>query len=186
MPLCLTVLFIKKQAKDGSTPDPHSAVVTVSVYNRLTWSYNYVYRSSQHVALSSNTLGDLYNVLLCPTKELPDESTVDELLVGYGSGPSKHPSGYVVVIEGTAYGDGLTENDYARYVFLSFKANHNRWLSSKLVAHTSKPVTIGSKTHEMPFSSLSLRLNNPYWLVHHGNCEHFLVVDQIRYVSLLP
>ena len=36
--------------------------------------------------------------------------------------------------------------------------------------------------HETPFSSLSLRLNHPYWLVHHGNCEHFLVVDQIRYV----
>ena len=54
--------------------------------------------------------------------------------------------------------------------------------SSKLVAHTSKPLTIGSKMHETPFSSLSLRLNRPYWLVHHGNCEHFLVVDQIRYV----
>jgi hypothetical protein len=56
--------------------------------------------------------------------------------------------------------------------------------SSKLVAHTSKPLAIGSKTHETPFSSLSLRLNHPYWLVHHGNCEHFLVVDQIRYVFL--
>ncbi|KAI0264797.1 hypothetical protein BGY98DRAFT_1039103 [Russula aff. rugulosa BPL654] len=143
-----------KQAKNGSTPDPHSAVVTVSVYNRLTWSYNFVYRSSQHAVLSSNTLGELYNVIPCPSKELPDESTVDGLLVG----------GYVVVIEGTAYGDGLTDNDYA----------------SKLVAHTSKPLTIGSKTHETPFSSLSLRLNHPYWLVHHGNCEHFLVVDQIR------
>jgi len=153
-----------KQAKNGSTPDPHPAVVTVSVYNRLTWSYNFVYRSSQHVVLSSNTLGELYNVIPCPSKELPDESTVDGLLVGYESGPSKYPGGYVVVIEGTAYGEGLTENDYA----------------SKLVAHTSKPLAIGSKTHETPFSSLSLRLNHPYWLVHHGNCEHFLVVDQIR------
>ena len=100
--------------------------MTVSVYNRLTWSYNFVYRSSQHVVLSSNTLGELYNVIPCPSKELPDESTVDGLLVGYESGPSKYPSGYVVVIEGTAYGDGLTENDYARYVFLSSNANHNR------------------------------------------------------------
>ncbi len=57
--------------------------------------------------------------------------------------------------------------------------------SSKLAAITSKPLTIGSKMHETPFSSLSLRLNHPYWLVHHGNCEHFLVVDQIRYVFLL-
>ena len=32
------------------------------------------------------------------------------------------------------------------------------------------------------FSSLSLRLNEPYWLIHKGNCEHFIVFDQIRYV----
>lgn len=35
------------------------------------------------------------------------------------------------------------------------------------------------------FSSLSLRLNEPYWLIHKGNCEHFMVIDQIRYVALL-
>jgi snRNA-activating protein complex subunit 3 len=81
------------------------------------------------VVLSSNTLGELYNAIPCPSKELPDESTVDGSLVGYESGPSKYPSGYVVVIEGTAYGDGLTENDYARYVFLSSNANNNRWAS---------------------------------------------------------
>jgi len=27
-----------------------------------------------------------------------------------------------------------------------------------------------------------MRINEPYWLVHSGNCEHFLVVDQIRRV----
>ncbi len=160
--------------------------MTVSVYNRLTWSYNYVYRSSQHVVLSSNTLGELYNVIPCPSKELPGECTVDGLLVGYESGPSKYPSRYVVVIEGTAYGDGLTENDYARYVFYRLtRAIIDGLLhpSSELVAHTSKALAIGPKTHETPFSSLSLRLNHPYWLVHHGNCEHFLVVHQIRYIS---
>ncbi|KAF8482904.1 snRNA-activating protein of 50kDa MW C terminal-domain-containing protein, partial [Russula ochroleuca] len=172
-----------KQAKNGSTPDPHSAVVMVSVYNRLTWSYNFVYRSSQHAVLSSNTLAELHNVIPCPSNELPDESTADGTFVGYESGPSKHPSGCVVVIEGTAYGDGLTENDYARYVFLLFNAVGSRCLlrlSSKLIAHIPEPLTIGSKMNETPFSSLSLRLNHPYWLVHHGNCEHFLVVDQIR------
>ena len=182
--LCL-IVYIKKQAKNGSTPDPYSTVVTVSVYNRLTWSYNFVYRSSQHAVLSSNTLGELYNVIPCPSKELPDESTADGLLVGYESGPSKYPSRYVVVIEGTAYGDGLTESDYARYVFYRLTRTIIDDLlhpSSQLVAHTSKPLTNGSKTHETPFSSLSLRLNHPYWLVHHGNCEHFLVVDQIRCV----
>ncbi|KAH9979175.1 snRNA-activating protein of 50kDa MW C terminal-domain-containing protein [Russula compacta] len=153
-----------KHANDGPSPAPDSAVVTVSVYNRLAWSYNFVYCSSQHAVLSSNTLGELYDVIPCPSNELPDESTVDGAFVGYESGPSKHPSACVVVVEGTAYGDGLTENDYA----------------SKLVAHISKPLTIGPKMHDMPFSSLMLRLNHPYWLLHHGNCEHFLVVNQIR------
>jgi len=151
-----------KRAKDGSTVAAYSAIVTVSVYNRLSWSYNFVYRSSQHAVLSSNTLGQLYDVIHCPSKELPDESTVDETFLGYEPGPPEHPSGCVVVIEGTAYGDGLTEN------------------VSKLVAHISNPLTIGPKMHNTPLSSLSLRLNHPYWLIHHGNCEHFLVVDQIR------
>ncbi len=114
----LSDFLLKKQAKNGSTSGPHSAVVTVSVYNRLTWSYNFVYRSSQHVVLSSNTLGELYNVIPCPSNDLPDESTVDGSFAGYEYGPPKHPSDYVMVVEGTAYGDGLTENDYARCVFL--------------------------------------------------------------------
>jgi len=95
--------------------------VTVSVYNRLSWSYNFVYRSSQHAVLSSNTLGQLYDVIYCPSNELPDESTMDETFIGYQPGPSKDPSGCAVVIEGIAYGDGLTENDYARYALLLSK-----------------------------------------------------------------
>jgi snRNA-activating protein complex subunit 3 len=140
--------------------------------------------------LSSNTLGELYGVIPCPSNEVPDESTVNGAFAGYESGPSKHPSGYVVVIEDTAYGDGLTENDYARYAYLS--ARCELWStvhphhSSKLAAHVSKPLAIGSKMHDTPFSSLSLRLNHPYWLLHHGNCEHFLVVDQIRHVISSP
>ena len=158
----------------------------LSVYNRLAWTYNFVYRSSQHVVLSSNTLGELYDVIPCPSNELPDESMVDGTFVGYDPGPSKHPSGYVVVIEDTAYGDGLTENDYARYAYLfetvRTLVDDHLHPSSKLAAHTSKPLTIGSKMNDTLFSALSLRLNHPYWLLHHGNCEHFLVIDQIRQV----
>ena len=160
--------------------------MTLSVYNRLAWSHNFVYRSSQHAVLSSNTLGELYDVIPCPSNELPDESTVDGTFVGYGSVPSKHPNGYVVVIEDTAYGDGLTENDYAGYAHLfppvRTLVDDHLHPSSKLAAHTPKPPTIGSKMHDTHFSSLSLRLNHPYWLLHHGNCEHFLVIDQIRHV----
>lgn len=38
--------------------------------------------------------------------------------------------------------------------------------------------------HQTTFTSLSLRLNEPYWALHQGNCEHFIVIDEIRYVSL--
>jgi len=54
-------------------------------------------------------LGQLYDVIYCPSNELPDESTMDETFIGYQPGPSKDPSGCAVVIEGIAYGDGLTE-----------------------------------------------------------------------------
>ncbi|KAH9083455.1 snRNA-activating protein of 50kDa MW C terminal-domain-containing protein [Lactarius deliciosus] len=153
-----------KYSSNRSNPAPQTTVVVVSVYNRLAWSYNFVYRSSQHVMLSSNTLEELYNVIPCPSNETPDERVVDGTFVGYGTGSSTRPSGCVVVIEGTAYGDGSTETDYA----------------SKLVAHVSNPLSKGPKMRDTSVSSLSLRLNHPYWLVHQGNCEHFLVVDQIR------
>jgi snRNA-activating protein complex subunit 3 len=34
---------------------------------------------------------------------------------------------------------------------------------------------------EIEFRSLVLRTNQPYWLLHAGNCEHFVVFDQIRH-----
>ena len=34
--------------------------------------------------------------------------------------------------------------------------------------------------YETSLSSLILRLNQPYYILHQGNCEHFIVVDQIR------
>lgn len=40
-------------------------------------------------------------------------------------------------------------------------------------------------THETKLSSLTVRLNQPYWLLHQGNCEHFVVFDQIRYLTPL-
>jgi len=153
-----------KYSSNASNSSPQSAVVVVSVYNRLAWSYNFVYRGSQHIVLSSNTLEDLYTVIPCPSNEIPDERVVDGTFVGYGAGSSTRPSGCVVVIEGTAYGDRSTQDDHA----------------SKLVAHVSKPLSKGPKMRDTSFASLSLRVNHPYWLVHQGNCEHFLVVDQIR------
>lgn len=59
---------------------------------------------------------------------------------------------------------------------------------SKLITHfenfpSSKHDVIEkgfTSIYDTLLSSLTLRLNNPYYLLHQGNCEHFVVVDQIR------
>ncbi|KAF8904483.1 snRNA-activating protein of 50kDa MW C terminal-domain-containing protein [Gymnopilus junonius] len=66
-------------------------------------------------------------------------------------------TGCVICIEDFAYGDGVGAEDYA----------------TKL---TKAPTC----QRETKLSGLSLRIAEPYWLIHHGNCEHFVVVDQIR------
>ena len=40
----------------------------------------------------------------------------------------------------------------------------------------------GCDMHTQSFASLSLCTNKPYWLLHQGCCEHFIVLDQIRLV----
>ncbi|KAH9178250.1 hypothetical protein EDB89DRAFT_1930202 [Lactarius sanguifluus] len=114
-----------KYSGNGSNPAPQSTIVVVSVYNRLAWSYNFVYRNSQHAYL--------YYAIPCPPNETPDERVVDGTFVGYRTGSSTRPSGYVVVIEGTAYRDGSTEIDYA-----------------------------SKEMRDISISSLLLRLNHPF------------------------
>jgi len=67
------------------------------------------------------------------------------------------------------------------------------WLTlhsiSKLIEHISSvskhPRSSISKAptnmKEAKISSLSIRINEPYWLIHSGNCEHFIVFSQIRF-----
>ena len=40
----------------------------------------------------------------------------------------------------------------------------------------------GSPMHDATFRSLQVRLHQPYWLCHAGDCEHFFVVEHLRYV----
>jgi len=40
-----------------------------------------------------------------------------------------------------------------------------------------------SSLAETLLSSVSLRINEPYWLLHRGNCEHFVVIEQIRCID---
>ncbi|KAH9037854.1 hypothetical protein EDB85DRAFT_2197055 [Lactarius pseudohatsudake] len=97
-----------KYSSNGSNLAPQSTIVVVSA------------------------LEDLYNAIPCPSNETPDERVVDGTFVGYGTGCSTRPSGCVVVIEGTAYGDGSTETNYA----------------SKFFAHISNPLSKGPKMRD--------------------------------------
>ncbi|XP_006460819.1 hypothetical protein AGABI2DRAFT_70404 [Agaricus bisporus var. bisporus H97] len=62
------------------------------------------------------------------------------------------PSCNVICIEGEAYGEG-GEDDHSR---------------------------ASGSLRETRISSLSLRVNEPYWMLHQGNCEHYFVIEQIR------
>lgn len=97
-----------------SDDSSQTAIISVTVYNRLTWSHNILSRSSQHALLASQTLGDLFEVIQCTSNEIPDEHLVDGELVGYHSSHTTQGStGCVVCIEDKAYGDGMSGFDYA-------------------------------------------------------------------------
>lgn len=62
---------------------------------------------------------------------------------------------------------------------------------SKLIQHAGKfpaPTKLEkapSSMHDIRLHDLSLVINQPFWMLHEGNCEHFVVIDGIRYVIVL-
>jgi snRNA-activating protein complex subunit 3 len=91
------------------------AIITVTVHNKLSWRQSQVARSSTHSILSSQTLGDLFEMMPCTSNELFEEIVDDGRVTGYLD-KSSDRSGCVICIEGLAYGDGESESDYAMYV----------------------------------------------------------------------
>lgn len=166
-------------------------VLTVSTYSRLSWG-NHLARSFQHAVLSSQTLGDLYEALPCPSNEIPFEKSGDGTIFEYSEDEAPPHKGGVVCIEDVAYGDGQSEEDYSESVFvLTVLPPPHKVRDSKLLAHFSEmppnkksELRKGPDMHSQRFLDLSLRINEPYWLLHQGSCEHFIVVDQIRSVCL--
>ena len=92
----------------------NEALLTVTVYYRLPYRLTAVARSSQHAALSSQSLGDLVNCIPCISNEMPEEVYEGDELVGYHSKTIHKNPGAVVLIEGVLYGDE-GEQDYAKY-----------------------------------------------------------------------
>ena len=95
-------------------PEGREALITITVHNRLTWSHGFPFRMSQHAFLASQTLGDLFDVIPCASKEVPKEIIRDGFVLGYER--TCKPDGTaecVVCIEGLAYSDGQSQPDYA-------------------------------------------------------------------------
>ncbi|KAJ7268821.1 snRNA-activating protein of 50kDa MW C terminal-domain-containing protein [Mycena haematopus] len=147
------------------------ALITVTVHNKLSWRQTHVSRSSRHVLLSSQTLGDLFDAIPCTSNEIPEEILDDGRVTAYRDDGVPTRPGYVICIEGLAYGDGENEVDYADKLI-----QHLQTMPKESATLSKAPTSM----HDTPLSSLSLRIGEPYWLLHHGNCEHFVVVDQIR------
>ncbi|KAG5720044.1 hypothetical protein E4T56_gene5653 [Termitomyces sp. T112] len=143
-----------------------NAIVTITVHIRSTWTPGYINRSSQHALLSSQTLGDLFRIIPCISNEI----IAHDGQLGNAQEP-RQSKGCVVCIGNIIYGDGHCEEDYAQKLL-----NHLGSISKDKPVLTKASTTI----FETPLSSLKLQVNQPYWLLHKGNCEHFLVVDQIR------
>jgi snRNA-activating protein complex subunit 3 len=93
------------------------ALISFTVHNRLAWGHNLLSRSSQHALLASQTLGDLFEVIPCTSNEIPVERIADGEVVGYDTPTAecatRGSSGCVICVGGKAYGDGMSENDYA-------------------------------------------------------------------------
>ncbi|KAL0068806.1 hypothetical protein AAF712_004135 [Marasmius tenuissimus] len=121
--------------------------------------------------MSSQTLGDLFEAIPCPSNELPAEKHEDSRVVGYDTSKRMEGThGTVICINGLVYGDGMSETDYA----------------SKLLQHAQtfkSSVELKRAPNTMDdtlLQTLSLTVSEPYWLLHEGNCEHYVVIDSIR------
>ena len=105
----------RSSSSNAATVSSNSeAVLTTTVYHRLPYRLTAVARSSQHAALSSQSLGDLVNCIPCISNEMPEEVYEDDELVGYDPNVVHKNPGAVVLIEGVLYGDDQSEQDYAR------------------------------------------------------------------------
>ncbi len=150
-------------------------------------------RTSQHVFLSSQTLGDLIGAFACTSDDLPVESVTPQGGVTFKHAEDASSStGAAIVVEGVLFGDGYSKSDYAEWVAVDLPSCLRSNAFSKILGYLEKKnklpngLTKSSKfIHDVSFESLSLRTQEPYWILHQGDCEHYAVIDQIRYLGHL-
>ncbi|KAJ8584339.1 hypothetical protein M405DRAFT_875659 [Rhizopogon salebrosus TDB-379] len=172
---------IKKTGSDSlrspslDAPSYQDAIISLTVYNRIPYLPSCLTRSSQHAVLSTQTLDDLLRAIPCASSNMPVENLdAEEDVSGYSLNDheGEQHSGCLFYIEGLVYGDGRGHTDYAEKL-----VSHFQNLPEEKRPQITRATTSASET---TFSALTLRLHQPYWLLHQGNCEHFIVVDQIR------
>ena len=88
------------------------ALIFATVYNSLPWGHRLLSRCSEHVLLSSQSLGDLFDCIPCISNELPEESIQDGT-TSWKEPTVRESTGAVICIEDIAYGDGQSEHDYS-------------------------------------------------------------------------
>ncbi|KAF9501878.1 hypothetical protein BDN71DRAFT_1438604 [Pleurotus eryngii] len=163
---------VKRSVSNVNDPNETEAILTITVHNTLSWGHNYLSRASTHLLRSSQTLQDLYDCLICESSEIPEEIVEDGEVFGYSQINNADNKPCVMCIEGLAYGDGQSDPDYADKLIEQIG----------LMPEEKRPkITKADSTLATTrLDSLLLRIDEPYYMLHHGNCEHFIVVDQIR------
>ncbi|KAF8135666.1 snRNA-activating protein of 50kDa MW C terminal-domain-containing protein [Boletus edulis] len=148
---------------------PHrDALVTLTVHNRVPWIHSQLTRFSQHVVLSSQSLADFVRAIPCDSSEMPNEVLdSDGNVVGYSYEREEQAEETMTRSE-----EGCLLHIEGRRLL----AHLERLPAEKRLQITKSPTSLSQTT----LASLTLRINQPYWMLHQGNCEHFVVVDEIR------
>lgn len=163
----------------------NDAVLTISIFNRVPWGPSYVTRLCQHAFLSSQTLRDVYDALPCIYRASSASPS--------NGNPAGMKPGVTCCIENVLHSDSHETSRSAISSRLCNLVTSSILTFSrrKVLAHfaclkrpeyVSKPSIAAVSLSERNLASLSLRLNFPYPIIHAGNCEHFMVVEQIRCV----
>ncbi|GJJ06337.1 hypothetical protein Clacol_000528 [Clathrus columnatus] len=180
-------------------------LIFITLYTRIRWYPHGFSRTSQHVLTSSSTLKDVWDCVSCMFKghgKMPKEIVGSESHEGMGQAEMKHKVvGYqsvseeddhdsvVVTIGNNVYCDGYGTPDYADRLLSHIellKPTVNTGMTPELMlAPYERPKRTQSYTKGPPLEnvtlrSLTLRINEPYWMMHRANCDHWFVVDEIR------